>query len=146
MGNFYACNSKTQVQPESANTESNLEETDEPGMPIDIDIDRIDSMRIIFTDDERIMSYVNEEDRAKLINDISTARYDTAWNKEGIMIKMVAQDYTLVIKYKNENTDANDWLMLWKDSGRVKFQDTWYILPGDRRLPIYELIEKHRMK
>lgn len=143
-GGFSACNSKPKTADETTVSEQKAPEADETRLLVDTE--KIDSMRIIFTDDESITSFIDGSDRIKLVEELATARYDTAWNKEGIMVKMVAPDYSLVIRYKNENTDNNDWLMIWKDSGRTKFKNVWYILPEDNREPVYRLIDSYRKK
>ncbi len=71
------------------------------------------------------------------------AVYDTELNQSGIMMKMQAPDYTVVFHYKGKGQDESDWLMIWNENGRTKFENEWYYLGEDTRDKVYELLEKY---
>ena len=109
-----------------------------------VNLSEVDSVKIIFTDNEADNKFINEEEWGKLVELIQTAQYDTVWNNKDIMIKMVAPDYTLVIGYKNQSSDQDEWLMLWKDSGKVKFKNTWFVLEEEVTRELTGLFENYR--
>lgn len=110
---------------------------------IQINVADIDSMSVLFTENEKT-ALIDIADRTKLAELLSTARYDTVWNKGDIMVKMVAQDYTIISRYKNKSQDENGWLMIWKENGRTKFNNKWFFIPDENQLKVYELLDKYR--
>ena len=111
---------------------------------ISLDTDIIDTVKLLFAEGESAKTVMQKSDYAGFAGFLSTAVYDTAWNDSGIMVKMVTPDYTAVISYKDLPSDDNDWLMVWKDSGRVKFRQTWFFVAEDQREGLYALLEKYR--
>jgi hypothetical protein len=107
-----------------------------------IDVNSIDSMSVLFTENEKT-ALIDIADRVKLAKLLSTARYDTIWNKGNIMVKMVAPDYTIISKYKDKSADENNWLMIWKENGRTKFNNKWFFLSDENRLEVYKLLDKY---
>lgn len=136
-----ACSSSPKGQAETQE-KTNPESSVYDSTRIQIDITKIDSIKLIITDDES-ESMVKEEDWKALAEAMSTARYDTAWNDKDIMVKMVAPDYTLILQYKGETLDNSDWLMLWKENGRTKYKNKWFFL-DNKQESVYQLLENYR--
>lgn len=112
---------------------------------IAIDTAMIDAVKLIFAEGEIGDEIVMQKgDYARFAAFFSTAVYDTAWNDSGIMVKMVAPDYTGIISYKNKPSDDSDWLMVWSESGRTKFRQKWFFIAEDQREGLYSLLEKYR--
>lgn len=140
IGGMFACNTSKKSQQETEEKTS-IEIAD--STKIQIDAARIDTMTLVFTDDES-RRIINENDRKILADNMSTARYDTAWNDKDIMINMIAPDYTLIIQHKEESPDNNDWLMIWKENGRTKYKNKWFFIADDKKESIYQLLESYR--
>lgn len=113
---------------------------------LSMNLDEVDNMKIIYTDNESIEMYIPEKDWAAIEKQIQSATYDSIWNRDDIMIKMVAPDYTIIISYKDKTPDENDWMMIWKDNGKVKYRNIWYILNDDSKLTIIQFLESLRTK
>ena len=111
---------------------------------ISIEARRLDSVKIIFSGDGVMDRFLKPEDIRALIGYVVPSVYDTAWNDTGIMVKMAAPDYTVVFSYEGQTADYDDWLMVWKESGRVKFRQKWFFLSEGSRVPLYVLLEKYR--
>ncbi|MFV0418194.1 MAG: hypothetical protein ACK5KT_05645 [Dysgonomonas sp.] len=141
VGSMLACNSnkKQQITEEK----DNLETAAYDSTKIQIDVAKIDTMTLIFTDDES-RRIINEDGIKILADNMTTARYDTAWNDKDIMINMIAPDYTLIIQHKGESPENNDWLMIWKNDGRTKYKNKWFFIADDKRESIYQLLESYR--
>ncbi len=102
----------------------------------------LDTVRVIFTDNETLNTYINEEDWPSLTDRLYTARYDTVWNESDIMVKMIAPDYMLELHYKS-NAEM-EFVFMWIDSGRVKFRNKWFLLDEVNGAPIYGLLNTYR--
>lgn len=111
---------------------------------IEINAERIDAVKILFSEAGNYEAVMSKSDYTDFADLLSTAAYDTAWNDTGIMIKMVAPDYTAIISYDEMPADGSDWLMLWKENGRAKFRGKWFFVAEDRRDRLYALLEKYR--
>ncbi|MFV0537901.1 MAG: hypothetical protein ACK5M3_11070 [Dysgonomonas sp.] len=134
-----ACNpTKKDAQIQAA---SGIEQKD--STKIQIDVNTIDSMSVIFTENEKT-ALIDISDREKLAELLSTARYDTLWNKGDIMVKMVAPDYMIISKYKNKSEDENNWMMIWKENGRTKYNDKWFFISDENQPKVYELLDKYK--
>lgn len=142
VSSMIACNTNKKNQPE-AEEKATIETAAYDSTKIQIDAAMIDSMTIIFTDTD-IKEFISKEDQAKLSESLLTAQYDTAWNDKGLMVKMVAPDYTLIFQYKDKSADENDWLMIWKENGRTKYKDKWFLLADNKNESIYQLLEGYR--
>lgn len=137
---LFACNS---TKKESQSTETSMNTVTPDSMKLRLIVADIDSMSVLFTENEKT-ALIDISDRTKLAELLSTARYDTVWNKGDIMVKMVAQDYTIISRYKNKSQDENGWLMIWKENGRTKFNNKWFFIPDENHLKVYELLDKYR--
>lgn len=110
---------------------------------IGFEIDNIDSVKLLFAEEENDERVMLEADYADFANFLSTADYDTEWNDSGVMVKMATPDYTAIISYKNKPADDSDWLMVWKENGRVKFSGKWFFIAEDKREGLYTLLERY---
>ena len=109
-----------------------------------IDTDVVDTVKLLFAEEESGETVMWKSDYSGFAGFLSTAVYDTAWNDSGIMVKMVAPDYTAIVSYKDTPSDDNDWLMVWKENGRAKFRQKWYFIAENQREGLYTLLEKYR--
>lgn len=141
MTGVYACNTNKSTQNEENIVDNKPVIAD--STKIQIDVALIDSISVIFTDNDS-MAIIDKDDQPKIAEYMATAQYDTAWNDKGIMVKMVAPDYTLIIRHKGEEADKNDWLMMWKENGRTKFKNKWFFIADDRKEQVYQLLENYR--
>lgn len=139
---FLACNSKKSQQPEDSSANATTAAVYD-STKVHIDIAMIDSVKVIFTENEQT-KVIDKADWTEIADNMLPAQYDTIWNRGDIMIKMVAPDYTMIISYKNTDMDKNDWLMIWKTDGRTKFKNKWYMLPQENMDAISELLEKYK--
>lgn len=111
---------------------------------ITIDTKHIDSVMLLLAGEGRGEAVMAKADYAGFADFLSTAVYDTLWNDKGIMVNMIAPDYTAIIAYKGTPADDSDWLMVWKESGRAKFRQKWFFVAEDQREGLYSLLEKYR--
>lgn len=109
-----------------------------------IDLFQVESMQVIYTDNEEMVRYLSENDRVRIGEWISDARYDEQWNDSNIMIKMIAPDYTVIIRYRDLTPEEDDWLMIWKNTGKIKYQNLWYIAGEEKTADISRLLEGYR--
>ncbi len=109
--------------------------------------DIIENIQVIFTDDETMERSMLREDYARLTGLLQSAEYDRKWNDSGIMVKMVEPDYLLILSYQNKDQEQPlEYLHIWKESGRIKFGNVWFLLPVNQQPHLYELIEKYRQE
>lgn len=141
IGGMFACNTN-KSQQETAE-KINIETASYDSTKIQVDATRIDTMTLIFTNDES-RRIINENDRKILVDNMATARYDTVWNDKDIMIKMIAPDYILIIRHKGESPENNDWLMIWKENGRTKYKNKWFFIADGKKESIYQLLDNYR--
>lgn len=135
-----ACNSNKATQSEVADTDSLSIGYD--STKLFIDVAQVDTMTLISkTGDTNQL--IKEADFTTLSASLLTARYDTAWNESGIMVKMVEPDYTVIVHYKGKSADNNDWLMIWKDNGRTKFKNKWFFIEGENKDKITNLLDNY---
>ncbi|MCD8043759.1 MAG: hypothetical protein LUH10_11925 [Tannerellaceae bacterium] len=109
-----------------------------------IDLTTLDSVGIIYTDDESIQRAFPQDEWYEMNDLLATARYDTIWNDSGIMLAMIAQDYALVLYYTDRPREDNEWLLIWKDGERIKFRNKWYCIEPEARKRICDKIESWR--
>jgi len=138
----FSCGAERRKQREMKTSETIITPADTTQLCIDIG--NADRIQLIFRDIQTPPVWVDEEHWNQLENDLLTARYDTTLNDKGIMIKMVEPDYTLVIHYKEKEPEENAWVTLWKESGRTKFRDHWFLLDENKKEDIYQLLEQYR--
>jgi len=112
-------------------------------MKMQFSITDVDSMMLIFPDsnDQKLIS---DTDKTKLGETLSLSINDTLWNNSGIMVKMVAPDYTLISHYKGKSQDENSWLMIWKENGRAKYENKWYFLDESKKSNIYRILDSYK--
>ncbi|MCC8155572.1 MAG: hypothetical protein LIP01_16180 [Tannerellaceae bacterium] len=109
-----------------------------------IDMAQMDSVRIIYTDDESKQGVVPPEAWDEINRLLQTANYDTVWNDSGIMLTMIAQDYALIISYKDRPSTENDWLLIWEIHEKIKFRNKWYIVDAVTKNELCKKIEQWR--
>lgn len=143
VGGMVACGPK-KTQPET-NTASDMQEVLFDSAKIQIDIDRVDSMFLLFPDSND-QCIIAKDHQSAIAGSMLAAQYDTAWNDKGIMVKMVAPDYTIIIRYKENREENDDWLMMWKDGGMIKFKDKWFLLAGDKKETLYQIFDGYRKR
>ena len=142
VGGMVACSPK-KAQPESSTLD--VQEMVYDSTKIQIDMARVDSMFLLYPDSNDQYILV-KDDQSFIAEALLAAQYDTAWNDNGIMVKMVAADYTVIVRYKGESSENDDWLMMWKDGGMTKFRDKWFLLAEDKREVLYRLFDGYREK
>lgn len=111
-------------------------------MKIVLDTDMLDSVKIIFTDTDVTAGPVAKSDIRKMADALSYAEYDTHWNDSGIMVKMVAPDYTLLV-YGSDLTEGPDYMMVWKEGGRLKSHGKWFTLEAPYLSQLYTVIDSY---
>lgn len=109
-----------------------------------VDPAALDSVRIIYTDDETIDRIFPQEEWYEIDELLATAQYDTIWNDTGIMLAMIAQDYALIMYYTGQTADTADWLLIWREGERIKFRNKWYCIEPEARKRICDKIESWR--
>lgn len=136
-----ACNPK-KVQHEATDA-IDLEETVYDSTKIQIDMAKVDSMVLLYPDSNKPRIIVTD-DQTTVAESLLTAKYDTAWNDKGIMVKMMAPDYTVIISYKEAGIDDNDFVMMWNNNGRIKFRNKWFLINGDKKLLLSQIFDDYR--
>lgn len=146
-----SCDSKKTVQTEGENEIANTSESIiSDSTKIVIDVSKVDSMMLILDND--LKALIDKSDFAALAEAVSTAEYDTRLNSGDIMMKMQAPDYTIIIYNTGKSADESDWLMVWKENGRIKFKNKWFNLPTDKNLAadklsiVCKLLDKYKEK
>ncbi len=139
MGIIISCNSQS---ASSENIKMTNSEKSDQSQIISLDLNSISSMEIQFKENDKI-GLIKSEDQKKLVELISSAVYDTNWNDRGIMVKMVPPDYTIQISYKGKPSDTKDWLMIWKESGKVKL-NKWYLLPEEKNKEVIKMLDAYQ--
>lgn len=112
-------------------------------MRLQFNIANVDTMSVIFPESNDVF-VINEKDKTELGKLIALSINDTLWNNSGIMVKMVAPDYTIVSHYKGQSADNNSWLMIWKENGRAKFENKWYFLDEAKKSSIYQILDAYK--
>lgn len=136
-----SCDSKKAMQTESENINISKSQMND-STQIFIDVSQIDSMMLIL--DNELKTAILNTDFTALADALSTATYDTYLNNSDIMIKMQAPDYTVIIYNTGKPADQSEWLMIWRENGRIKFKDKWYALAEDKRADVYKLLDKYK--
>ncbi|GAB6124121.1 hypothetical protein [Dysgonomonas termitidis] len=109
-------------------------------MKLNLDYTSVDSMTIIYTDKDELKIQIGDTDRGRVGEMLSQLVNDTAWNNSGIMVKMVAPDYMITMHYKGKTQDHNSWISVWKELGKAKFENKWYLLPEEKE-QMFELLD-----
>jgi len=136
----FACNSpKKDVQAIASTDDISATDT----MHLQFDVTEIDSMYLILKESEK-KNLINDTDKKELGKLLSLSVNDTLWNNSGIMVKMVTPDYTIISHYKDQSDDNNSWLMIWKENGRLKFDNKWYFLPESNKNDILQLLDRYK--
>lgn len=109
--------------------------------------DAVAAIQVIFTDDESLERSMLREDYSQLSGLLRSVVYDTHWNDSGIMVKMVEPDYVLLLSYTNKDQDRPlEELYIWREGGRIKFRNVWFLLPAEQQPHLYDLMEKYRQE
>ncbi|WP_029905856.1 hypothetical protein [Prevotella sp. 10(H)] len=134
---FNACNS---AQNNTKSDNGDLK-TAVDTMKLNLDFASVDSMILMFPDSEGKRE-IEKADREKVIGYLTQFVNDTAWNNSGIMVKMVAPDYMLSLHYRGKTQDENSWISIWKELNKAKFDNKWYLLPGDKEA-MFKLLDTY---
>jgi len=102
----------------------------------------VDSMYLMFPDNNT-KHIISDTDKEELGKYLAFSENDTLWNNSGIMVKMVAPDYTVISHYKDKPQDDNKWLMIWKKNGRTKYENKWYFLDEEKKNEIYRILDNY---
>ncbi len=132
-----SCNFKKPVSDASGDTATVTTDS----LSLFINPETVDSMLFIPIDGQPFR--MDMADCKPLTGYLQEAVCDTALNKSGIMMKLLAPDYPVVFFYQNKTADESDWLMIWKENGRSKFANKWYNLPESNRNSVFGLLEKY---
>lgn len=113
-----------------AGNESVVAEVDT--MKFNTDYTSIDTIKVIYTADQEKEVLVKPEDQASIKQMITQFVNDTVWNNSDIMVKMVAPDYMVVLKYTDKSGLEDSWISIWKELGKAKIMNKWYLLPENK--------------
>lgn len=132
---FSACNSSKK----SVNTEDDTLTTVDT-MKLNLDFASVDTMTIIYIDKDELKVQIGDTDKGRVGEMLPRLVNDTAWNNSGIMVKMVAPDYMITMHYKGKTQDDNSWVSIWKELGKAKFDNKWYLLP-EAKDEVFKLLD-----
>jgi len=124
--------SRPQVEMACTNVEMGL--LANPKLPLQTPLISI-SVRIA---DQQESNKISERYLSAISKVLKTARYDKKWNDAGIMVKMKTPDFSL----ETYNGSTRDNILLWKEGGRVKFNDKWYLLKQGQANKLAALLSK----
>lgn len=126
---MFSCSSNGSQVPAKDNQTVSARDT----MKLNLDFTSVDTIKILYTANEDTQSRIKEEETKVHIERIlGTFVNDTAWNNSGIMVKMVAPDYMLVLHHAEESGLTDNWVSIWKELGKAKVEDKWYVLPNSK--------------
>lgn len=102
-------------------------------MRLNLDFTSVDTLKILYTTNEEAQVLVDDAKVKSQIEKMLTLFVnDTAWNNSGIMVKMVAPDYMLVLHHTVKAGMEDNWVSVWKELGKAKVADKWYLLPENK--------------
>lgn len=126
---MFSCSSNGSQVPAKDNQIVSARDT----MKLNLDFTSVDTIKILYTANEETQSRIKEEEtKAHIERILGTFVNDTAWNNSGIMVKMVAPDYMLVLHHAEESGLTDNWVSIWKELGKAKVEDKWYVLPNSK--------------
>lgn len=126
---MFSCSSNGSQVPAKDNQTVSARDT----MKLNLDFTSVDTIKILYTANEDTQSRIKEEEtKAHIERILGTFVNDTAWNNSGIMVKMVAPDYMLVLHHAEESGLTDNWVSIWKELGKAKVEDKWYVLPNSK--------------
>lgn len=126
---MFSCSSNGSQVPVKDNQIVSARDT----MKLNLDFTSVDTIKILYTANEDTQSRIKEEEtKAHIERILGTFVNDTAWNNSGIMVKMVAPDYMLVLHHAEESGLTDNWVSIWKELGKAKVEDKWYVLPNSK--------------
>lgn len=126
---MFSCSSNGSQVPAKDNQIVSARDT----MKLNLDFTSVDTIKILYTANEETQSRIKEEEtKAHIERILGTFVNDTAWNNNGIMVKMVAPDYMLVLHHAEESGLTDNWVSIWKELGKAKVEDKWYVLPNSK--------------
>ncbi|MBD8389246.1 hypothetical protein [Dysgonomonas sp. BGC7] len=134
---FFACSPKSNKTAETPDIET------PDTMKLQINFSITDTLSVITAQNEKRL-VVNKEDKNKLQELLSLSVNDTLWNDSGIMVKMVAPDYTLIAHNKEGKADEDIWMMIWKENGRLKVRNKWYFLVEENKNEIFTILDAYK--
>ncbi len=126
---MFSCSSNGSQVPAKDNQIVSARDT----MKLNLDFTSVDTIKILYTANEETQSRIKEEEtKAHIERILGTFVNDTAWNNSGIMVKMVAPDYMLVLHHAEESGLTDNWVSIWKELGKAKVEDKWYVLSNSK--------------
>lgn len=126
---MFSCSSNGSQVPAKDNQTVSARDT----MKLNLDFTSVDTIKILYTANEETQSRIKEEEtKAHIERILGTFVNDTAWNNSGIMVKMVAPDYMLVLHHAEKSGLTDNWVSIWKELGKAKVEDKWYVLPNSK--------------
>lgn len=126
---MFSCSSNGSQVPAKDNQIVSARDT----MKLNLDFTSVDTIKILYTANEETQSRIKEEEtKAHIERILGTFVNDTAWNNSGIMVKMVAPDYMLVLHHAEKSGLTDNWVSIWKELGKAKVEDKWYVLPNSK--------------
>ncbi len=126
---MFSCSSNGSQVPAKDNQTVSARDT----MKLNLDFTSVDTIKILYTANEDTQSRIKEEEtKAHIERILGTFVNDTAWNNSGIMVKMVAPDYMLVLHHAEKSGLTDNWVSIWKELGKAKVEDKWYVLPNSK--------------
>lgn len=126
---MFSCSSNGSQVPAKDNQIVSARDT----MKLNLDFTSVDTIKILYTANEDTQSRIKEEEtKAHIERILGTFVNDTAWNNSGIMVKMVAPDYMLVLHHAEKSGLTDNWVSIWKELGKAKVEDKWYVLPNSK--------------
>jgi len=136
-----ACSPK-KAQNETGETQVKNQSNAIDTMRLYLNIAEIDTMSVNFSVNND-WHELKVSDRNRFGELISFAVNDTAWSNSNIMVKMVAPDYIVMSHFKNKSQDENAWISIWKELGKAKYNNKWYLLP-DKKDQIYQILDMYK--
>lgn len=80
-------------------------------------------------------------DFESIIQLMEKAKYDKKWNEMAIMVKMKTPDYSLDLK---SEAQAAQTVSFWVDGGRLKVDETWYLLKSTDSKNLADFLSKYK--
>lgn len=105
----------------------------------------IAGVRVEYGDGELPDRQLGHDDFPALSRYLSGVEYDTARNDNGIMIKPVTADYTIIVTYDPAARREDDVISVWTTGGHLHHRGKWYTMQPDTAAELGRLLtEDHR--
>lgn len=135
-----SCNSNRVNATVSDDSPSEIIDT----MKLNLDFTTVDTLKILYTANEETQVIVQKTEIKNQIEKMLTHfMNDTVWNNSGIMVKMVAPDYMLVLHHTMKSGLDDNWVSIWKELGKAKMDNKWYLLP-DNKEDLFRLLDQQK--